>query len=520
MKSEKQQTDGVGLFRLLSLLSLLSCLSCQRTSTTSVSVQSPTIKVETTSEPQIVAFCGGCHAMPQPASFPKEAWYDEVKRGFEFYHQFKPANLTPPPVSAVVDYFQSRAPEALIIQPSESLPGPTEITFRTAPVLSGYQLGAKPAATSFVRSWSAPGGVPSQILWSDMANGGVQLSPLMGPPRQIIELKHPAAASRCDLNDNGKPDVVVAELGSFNPADHELGRVIWVADIDDARTKAAVALIEGIGRVADVQPADFDGDGDTDLVVAEFGWHKTGRILHLRNNGTKSSPHFDLEVIDARPGTIHVRIADLNNDGHPDFVALISQEFEVVEAFVNHGDGTFERKAVDAAQDPAFGSSGIQLVDLDADGDLDVIATNGDMFDSFLIKPYHGIRWLENKGTYPFVAHQLSFFPGAHRALAGDLDGDGDLDIVATAFLPASTRATSEGKKLDSVIWLERNGEGEFVRHTLESGNCIHPTLDLADFDSDGDLDLVVGEFRDNGGADQSAATLWWNNRLKQEGQR
>ena len=64
---------------------------------------------------------------------------------------------------------------------------------------------------------------------------------------------------------------------------------------------------------------------------------------------------------------------------------------------------------------------------------MDVLLTHGDTFDDFVLKPYHGVIWLENTGTFPFVEHRLATLPGAQRAQAADLDGDGDLDIVASA---------------------------------------------------------------------------------------
>lgn len=509
---------------LQALLVLCVVPACQRTqshdSEQSSRADAETNKVshvEVTDE-QIVAFCGGCHALPRADSFPKANWYDEVKRGFAFYHQSKRKDLVPPPVQPVVDYFRSRAPEALEIAAEKTTPNPAGVHFHTSeiPISVNGQNTRKPAAISFVgHRPHSDGRDGSDLIFSDMANGGLFLEitgKTLPPSRCLAVLQNPAAAARCDLNGNGLMDLVVADLGSFNPADHHQGRVLWIADIDDVSTaNPPVALCVNIGRVADVQPADFDDDGDVDLVVAEFGWHQSGRILWLENQGDRNSPNFIQHVIDPRSGTIHVPVVDLNGDGKPDFVALISQEFEVIEAFLNHGNGSFQKRTIHSAGDPAFGSSGIQIVDMDGDGDYDVLYTNGDMFDSFLIKPYHGIQWLENRGEFPFAPHRLIDFPGVHRALAGDLDGDGDLDLVAAAFLPASIRESAMGKKRDSLIWLEQSGSGEFLRHALETGHCLHAALDLTDIDGDGDLDIAVGSFRDNGPADQSAITIWWN---------
>jgi len=122
-----------------------------------------------------------------------------------------------------------------------------------------------------------------------------------------------------------------------------------------------------------------------------------------------------------------------------------------------------------------------------------VLLTHGDTFDDTIIKPYHGIQWLENKGSFPFVEHTLADLPGVSRAQAADLDGDGDLDIVAGAFVAVGSDV--DEASLPSLVWLEQTRPGVFVKHTLETGHPYHATLDLGDFDHDGDIDIVTGNF-------------------------
>ena len=70
-------------------------------------------------------------------------------------------------------------------------------------------------------------------------------------------------------------------------------------------------------------------------------------------------------------------------------------------AYINEGAGlAFEQKVVYAAPHPNWGSSGFELVDLDKDGDVDVLLTHGDTFDDGMVKPYHGIRGWRTQAAF------------------------------------------------------------------------------------------------------------------------
>jgi hypothetical protein len=466
--------------------------------------------------PQVTAFCGNCHGTPSPAGFPKGAWHEEVKKGYDFYFDSGRTDLAPPNISQVVAWFRNQAPDEIVIPPAVEGPAPRKLRFRkTDLALSPEGRDADPAV-SFAQWCALSADQKRVLLWCDMRSGNLVVADGRWPealPSLIGKAAHPAHAEPCDLDGDGRVDLVVAELGSFLPADHADGKVLWLRRTAEGGWQPGV-LQAGLGRVADVQPGDFDGDGDVDLVVAEFGWRKTGRIVLLENLGNQSGePAFQLRELDSRHGTIHVPTVDLDGDGRLDFVALISQEHETVVAFLNDGAGGFRRETIFAANEPAFGSSGIQLVDLDGDGDLDVLYSNGDTFDSFYPKPFHSLRWLENRGTFPFEDHFLAAMTGVQKALATDLDGDGDLDIVACALLPERFHSRQPKSEFDSLIWLEQTRPGTFERHNLERGVCEHAALEAGDFDGDGDIDLAVGRFANHDRA--PSMTVWWNLRVE-----
>jgi len=473
-------------------------------------------------EPAVEGFCGACHATPNPQSFPRKFWHEEVNRGFNLFFQSGRSDLIMPPVSDVVDYFREQAPERLefvaAVEPGHASP----FRFRAEPVVPEGANEVPGVAYVTLRKVPAAGG--PRLLSCDMASGVVEsreAGASVGAPLLLGRLPQPAHVEPVDLDGDGVEELVVAALGSYQPGDHDRGQVTWLRPRWEGGAQPAAEVLQGgLGRVADVRPADFDGDGDLDLVVGEFGFIRTGRILLLENLGATAgeTPRFALHPLDDRHGTIHVPVCDLNNDGRPDFVALISQDHETIVAFMNQGNLQFERQTLFSGGDPAFGSNGIELVDFDQDGDLDVLATNGDTLDSKFLKPYHGIRWLENTGSLPWAVHEIARMPGVSRALSGDFDGDGDLDVFAIAFFPGNLRKLEEAPQLESAVVFENLGNDQFARHRLETGNLEHMCLEVVDLDGDGDLDAVIGHCASNptdSPVGKPHLTIWRNLRLE-----
>lgn len=470
-------------------------------------------------ESRIAAFCGDCHAMPRAENLPRDAWYDKVKQGYLYYAKSGRNDLEPPPIHQTVSYFRSKAPKQFVF------PIPIEAANKLNATFSSQKLALDqdddiPVAISHLRWTCLKQDAAPVLLACDMQRGSVASVDLRGdsPRRSILaRLNNPCHVEPCDLDGDGVIELVVADLGSSNPDDHDRGRVVWLQCDASTNSYTQTVLASGMGRVADVRPADVDSDGDTDLVVAEFGHYRTGSIVLLKNVAAAGEePRFESLKLDDRPGTIHVPVLDLNRDGSMDVLALCSQEYESVDVFLNQGGTQFHQQSLWAAEDLTFGSSGIEPVDLDQDGDTDVLYTNGDSFDNMYITPTQGVQWLENLGDMRFAYHRLADMPGAYRALAGDIDGDGDLDVIACAWLPRQALPANVRKGLfASVICLEQTQPGRFVHHTLERGSQFCATLELADFDDDGDLDFALGSLLPNTRILSHWLAIWWNQKVR-----
>jgi hypothetical protein len=478
------------------------------------SAKAPPVAVaDQASEAKIHAFCGKCHAYPKPELFARKHWRAEVRQAYNFLRGSS-LGSDYPPLEAVVRHYEEQADEELPFErPPSAPPGTYPVKLDRSAVPPPHWIDHSSASNVNLVSLFDPKRL--DILTCDLHSGWVSAyRPYTSPPswRKIGQVENAAHAEVVDLDGDGIKDVIVADLGNFTPTSAPCGRVVWFRGQADG-TFTPITLLKNVGRVADVQAADFNGDGKLDLIVAVFGWGETGEVIYLENQTTDwDHPKFVPHVIDERHGSIHVPVADLNGDGKPDFVALISQEHETIVAYLNDGHGHFTKRELYTAQNPAYGSSGIQLVDLNGDGKVDILYTNGDVLDEpYVLRPYHSIQWLENKGDLKFEHHKIAPMYGAMRAVAVDLQGNGRKDILAVSWMPEMYFPQRNELDLDAAILLEQKEGGKFERHSLIRKTCDYLTCCAGDVYGDGRNHLVIGSFSMGKTISPDALVFWKN---------
>jgi hypothetical protein len=437
-------------------------------------------------------YCAACHLFPEPDTLTKSAWTDQIKPGMAAWLGLKKPDYATMPEgellrraailptapllsevdwNAIWDYYRSAAPETL--KPIAPRPSPiaTLKQFRAkkispaagAPMISLVHIDA-------ARKQLFAGDAFAGMLYSFDARGGTLSRERFGSPPVGIN----AGAQRTYLT----------SIGHLFPSEVTDGSVSAFARYAEGPPLRPV--LTNLHRPVQTIAADLNQDGREDLVVCTFG-NRLGHFSWFENEG---DGRYAERVLIDRPGAVHAEVLDANADGRPDIFVMMAQAREGIHLLLNEGRGRFALTPL-VEQPPTWGFASFELADFNRDGRIDLLAVNGDNGDwSLPVKPYHGLRIYLNDGANHFTEKFSYPLPGAYRALARDFDGDGDLDIAAIAFYPDFTAAP------ESFVYLENIGELKFVPRTLPEATAGRwLTMDAGDLDGDGDIDLALGSF-------------------------
>ena len=437
-------------------------------------------------------YCAACHAFPEPQLLNKKTWATgvlpqmaprlRVRTGALFNAAFQNPYMmvltkavSQEDWEKIVRYYHDVAPDSLPYQSLAAEPQLDPTFFKTGPFVPGMKSSAiiTLLKTDSVHERIFVGEAGSNLLrifdWKRHLLSSLKLG---SPPTDlIVEGEH----------------VLILESGILDPNDEPKGTLVQYDFPDADSLRSPKILIDSLLRPVFVQHFDFQKRGVKDFLICEFG-NNRGRLALYRYDGSR----YQRQVLDASPGAIRFEIRDMTGDGAPDIVALFAQGDERIVMFENDGKGNFsgERQRIFARFPPVYGSMYFSMHDFNGDGKMDILYVNGDNFDySRILKPYHGVRILENDGKNNF--HERFFFPvyGAARAEVADFDKDGDLDILTTSNFADFQRHPERG-----IMYLENLGGYKFRPYafTIASGNQWNLTA-TADLNKDGWLDVIIG---------------------------
>ncbi|MEO8192986.1 MAG: FG-GAP-like repeat-containing protein [Gemmatimonadales bacterium] len=278
----------------------------------------------------------------------------------------------------------------------------------------------------------------------------------------------PAALAAGDVDGDGTDDLLVS---TWSPAMRRAVTDIYRVQgglIRETRDRSGISLSQGAVYATF---ADYDSDGWLDLFV--IGAEGRGHLYRNRGNGTFEDVTAKAGVADVK-GARKALFVDLDHDGDLDLLLANGQ----TTVYRNNLDGTFREATA------AFGFAGRSntrdavFADFDDDGRIDVFLTN------------EPDALMHNGGAERFsdvtAMSGLSSSRGSGAAATGDYDNDGFLDLFV-----ASTNGS------EPTFW-RNGGSGTFTRDRRSSGaaQAIRATAGSAatffDYDNDGWLDLLV----------------------------
>ena len=296
---------------------------------------------------------------------------------------------------------------------------------------------------------------------------------------RVLTTDRVGAIKVADIDGDGDTDLLYAAYDTGGPYNRELS---WRENLGEGDFAGPQPLAEAADRVAALETADLDLDGDLDVVTTlrvELPHFQSDYPVHWHENlggGDFASSRELIPDLGRNVTRAAVIATDLDNDGDSDLVTSRSVYGEdgrhQIEWYANLGDGAFSQKRTVRLDD--YDEAELRPTDLDGDGDTDILATafrQGDL------------SWYENLGAGRFSGERVIATDHVYRATdLADIDGDGHLDILY------STRHYD-----DLVLWRENLGGGVFSEERLVADNEEGEwSVVAADVDADGDPDMLT----------------------------
>lgn len=226
------------------------------------------------------------------------------------------------------------------------------------------------------------------------------------------------------------------------------------------------------GAYGIVSPGDFDGDGDIDIICDDMDQWKFNLFENLDGAGTQWQEHylFDMPWIPNK-GT---EVVDLDSDGDLDLLTATGGYF----TFWENSDGTGLNWIQNNLRSEELGDAAeILSLDIDKDGDLDVIGSDNSRFHFYLAWENidgNGHQWEEH-----IIDQSDDSWPMYIET--ADIDSDDDVDLF---FINRNCSPSYTG-------WYEYLGSWTWEKHVVTTAPMAQ-SLSTADYDNDGDMDYAV----------------------------
>jgi hypothetical protein len=274
-----------------------------------------------------------------------------------------------------------------------------------------------------------------------------------------------------DLDGDGDMDVLAVS--------YFIDMVVWYENLDGLGNFSTQKVISNTADGAyRVIAADLDGDSDMDVIS---GSDNTGIAWYENIDGNGNFG--PARVINAfAPNARSIATADIDGDGDMDVVGSTSGSVTV--AWYENLDGLGSFGPQQTITTNGLSVEPIFTIDIDGDGDIDVIAATGG---ADKVAWYENLDGLGNFGSENIIIDNLL---GAHSIYSTDLDNDGDNDILATG-----------GGAFDGeVVWFENlDGQGSFgAKNIISTEVQFSRSVIAADIDNDGDMDVIASSQNDD----------------------